>query len=174
MTALDVVSDVPGIEVGRAELLHQDALHRLSELVKTDSVDIAPADALITYFEQHLTAACHRTWIHPGRAVSPGKRERGSHSCRRGSCYSQGATRTLPPINKAASHSRRKAPSGTAITAAALIGSVDPSRYRIWPVTESARRRSARTGVDRRRCARLSAAAPRAARPVEIGEAPTA
>ncbi len=63
VTALDVVSDVPGIEVGRAKLLHQDALHGLSELVKTDSVDIAPADALITYFEQHLTAACHRTWI---------------------------------------------------------------------------------------------------------------
>src|SRR5712691_9188180 len=73
-TALDVVSDVPGIEVRRAELLHQDALHGLSELVKTDSVDIAPADALITYFEQHLTAACHRTWIRPGRAASPGKR----------------------------------------------------------------------------------------------------
>jgi hypothetical protein len=56
VTALDVVSDVPGIEVGRAELLHQDALHGPSELVKTDSVDIAPADALITYFEQHPTA----------------------------------------------------------------------------------------------------------------------
>ena len=74
VTALDVVSVVPGIEVGRAELLHQDALHGLSELVKTDSVDITPADALITYFEKHLTAACHRTWIRPGRAVSPGKR----------------------------------------------------------------------------------------------------
>ena len=56
MTALDVVSDVPGIEVGRAELLHQDALHGLSELAKTHRVDIAPADAQIAYFEQHPTA----------------------------------------------------------------------------------------------------------------------
>ena len=64
MTALDVVSDVPTIEVGRAELLHQDALYGLSELVKTDSVDIAPADALITYFAQHYVRA-RRTWTCP-------------------------------------------------------------------------------------------------------------
>ena len=56
---------MPGIEVGRAELLHQDALHGLSELVKTDSVDIAPADALITYFEQPLRRATE-----PGYALA--------------------------------------------------------------------------------------------------------
>src|SRR5439155_20816704 len=42
---------------GPRRLLGQDALHGLSELAKTHSVDIAPADALITYFEQHCVRA---------------------------------------------------------------------------------------------------------------------
>ncbi len=41
---------------GPPRLLRQDALQGLSELARTHSVDIAPADALIAYFEQHPTA----------------------------------------------------------------------------------------------------------------------
>ncbi len=52
----DVVSDVPGIDIGRADCCIRTRSHGLSELARTHSMDIAPADALIAYFERHPTA----------------------------------------------------------------------------------------------------------------------
>jgi hypothetical protein len=56
VTAFDVVSDVPGIEMGRADCCARPRSMACLSSPKRTAWRIAPADALITYFEQHPTA----------------------------------------------------------------------------------------------------------------------